>query len=123
MLKFEDQHLVHDEDFQQLGSMQMWPKTWSLDSGYGRQSICHGKYCCHVTNATTERVWLEDKEPYSKSSLWEYLETKFSTIESKDREYRQKLIEQKTTNKFIPVPPIRELVWDSVKDLKDDVKL
>jgi hypothetical protein len=58
-----------------------WSKTWSLESGYGRWSIYHGKYCGYVTNAS---VWHEDKDPFSsKSSLRESLGTlfhRFSTL-------------------------------------------
>ena len=37
-------------------------KTWSMESGHGRWSVCHGQYAGFVTNASMEREWREDKE-------------------------------------------------------------
>jgi hypothetical protein len=96
-----------------------WSPTRSLASGFGKWSICHGKYCGFVTNASTDREWREDKELCSpKSSLGTYLGVRFNTIESKAKEHMQKLIKLQTPNKFLVVPAkqiISKKGWDCVQ--------
>jgi hypothetical protein len=75
-------------------SFEWWGKTWSMASGHGRWSICHGQYAGYVTNASMEREWREDKEPCSpKASMGEYLGARCATIKAKGKEHRQRLID------------------------------
>ena len=95
-----------------------WDSTWSLKSGHGKWSLCHGGYCGYVTNASTEREWREDKEPCSpKASMGEYLGIRFNTIRAKGKEHRRRLMDQKTPNTFMKVPPLVKEIWDRVQEL------
>ena len=97
-------------------SFEWWGKTWSMASGHGRWSICHGQYAGYVTNASMEREWREDKEPCSpKASMGEYLGARCATIKAKGKEHRQRLIDQGTPNRFISIPKIGKEMWDFVQ--------
>ena len=104
------------EELQDPCSYDWWGKTWSMESGHGQWSVCHGQYAGFVTNASMEREWREDKEPCSpKASMGEYLGARCATIKAKGMEHRQRLIDQKTPNRFISYPKISKDMWDFVQ--------
>jgi hypothetical protein len=93
-----------------------WSRNWSMESGFGRWSICHGGYSGYVTNASHERGHREDKEPCNeKSSLGEFLGNRCHTIKAQGEEIRSKMQKQGTPNRFITIPPITKDVWDHVQ--------
>ena len=93
-----------------------WSKTWSMKSGHGRWSICHGQYGGYTTNASTERGHREDKEPCSpKATMGEYLGVRFKTIKEMGKEHRNKLKEAGRPNRFISIPRGPTCCWRHVR--------
>ena len=50
------------EDCEDEDWSEYFHKTWSLPSGHGRWSVCHGQYGGYVTNASMETVWKDKSE-------------------------------------------------------------
>lgn len=99
-------------------SYSWWSKTWSMASGSGRWSICHGMYGGYVTNAGTEVGHREDKQDCSPSStLGEYLGSRFDTIKSMGKEHRLRLFQQGTPNRFTSIPKFDKAMWDRVQGM------
>ena len=103
------------EDCDDEDGSEYFHKTWSLPSGHGRWSVCHGQYGGYVTNASMETVWKDKSEMCPPSApLGTMLGALIHLIEQKGKEHQAFLIHSGRPNRFISIPKVSDEVWDKV---------
>ena len=105
--------LINDRD--DPAGAKYFHDTWSISSGHGRWSVCHGRYGGFVTNASMECVWKDKTEICPPTArLGTFIGGLVHNIEEKGKEHQAFLIKAGRPNQFISTPTVSAKVWDMI---------